>query len=332
MKNSLKITAVVAAALGATGAYADTLKFSTAAPMGTPWVTHYEKSAENLAANSDGALTMEVFGGGQLGAEVETIKQTARGRLDVGNFSVTAAAVVVPEVNMLVSPFFWDNVEQADCALDNHLLPVFDELFEARGLKIIQWTELGWQILFSKEPVVTVDQAEGFKMRVAPAKNADLLWRGVGSSGVPLPFAEVASSLQTGIVDGGELPTISYIATGLNKIAPNMTRTNHIYQPSVTLMSLKTWNGMSADEQETFMASIESSEMLRKNVRGAIAFFEGKMIDEGGTIHDLDAETRAAWAAKFTPELQQELIDSVGGDSQRVFEAVVAARDACTAG
>ena len=31
-------------------------------------------------------MTMEVFGGGQLGAEVETIKQTARGRLDAGNF------------------------------------------------------------------------------------------------------------------------------------------------------------------------------------------------------------------------------------------------------
>lgn len=326
-----KTIAVAGAALAfGVAAQAETLKFSTAAPMGTPWVTHYEKSAENLAANSDGALTMEVFGGGQLGAEVETIKQTARGRLDVGNFSVTAAAVVVPEVNMLVSPFFWDSVEQADCALDNHLLPVFDALFEQRGLKIIQWTELGWQILFSKEPVTSVAGAEGFKMRVAPAKNADLLWKGIGAAGVPLPFAEVASSLQTGIVDGGELPTISYIATGLHKVAPHMTRTNHIYQPSVTLMSLKTWNGLSAEEQETFMASIEPSDALRTAVRGAISFFEGKMQDEGGTIHDLTPEARAEWAAKFTPELQQELIASVGGDAQAVFDAVTKARDACT--
>ena len=324
------ISAAVAATMAASVVKADAMKFATAAPNGTPWVTHYEKSAENLAANSGGTLTMEVFGGGQLGAEVETIKQTARGRLDAGNFSVTAAAVVVPEVNMLVSPFFWDSFEQADCALDNHLLPVFDELFEARGLKIIQWTELGWQILFSKNPITSVEQAEGFKMRVAPAKNADLLWRGVGAAGVPLPFAEVASSLQTGIVDGGELPTISYIATGLHKVAPHMTRTNHIYQPSVTLMSLKTWKKMSTDEQETFMNSIESSVELRKSVRGAISFFEGKMQDEGGTIHELSDEARTAWAAKFTEELQKELIDEVGGDAQRVFDEVVAARAACS--
>lgn len=324
------ISAVAAAVFAGGTAQAEALKFSTAAPMGTPWVKHYEKSAENLSTNSGGAITMEVFGGGQLGAEVETIKQTARGRLDVGNFSVTAAATVVPEVTMLVSPYFWDNFEQADCALDNHLLPVFDELFEKRGLKIVQWTELGWQILFSKEPITEPGEIENFKMRVAPAKHSDILWRGAGASGVPLPFAEVAASLQTGIVDGGELPTISYIATGLHKIAPHMTRTNHIYQPSVTLVSLKTWNKMSAEDQETFMNSFESAESLRKQVRGAIAFFEGKMGEEGGTIHDLTDDQRAAFAAKYTEEMQQELIDSVGGDSQRVYDAVVAARAACS--
>lgn len=323
-------SALTAATFAGTVAQADALKFSTAAPLGTPWVTHYEKSAENLAANSGGAMTMEVFGGGQLGAEVETIKQTARGRLDAGNFSVTAAATVVPEVTMLVSPFFWDNFEQADCALDNHLLPVFDELFEKRGLKIIHWSEIGWQIFFSKEPVTSVEAAEGFKMRVAPAKNADILWRSVGASGVPLPFAEVASALQTGIVDGGELPTISYIASGLHKVAPHMTRTNHIYQPMVTLMSLKTWKKMSAEEQETFMSSMESADDLRKQVRGAIAFFEGKMQEEGGTIHELSDEQRAAFAAKFGDAQQQELIEEVGGDAERVYEAVVAARAACT--
>ena len=64
--------------------------------------------------------------------------------------------------------------------------------------------------------------------------------------------------------------------------------------------------------------------------RGAIAFFEGKMQEEGGTIHDLSDEQRAAFAVKYTDEMQQELIDSVGGDAERVYEAVVAARAACS--
>lgn len=324
------LSAVLATMAISAPGFAEEFRFTTGAPNGTPWVTHYEQSAANLSENSGGTLIMEVFGGGQLGAETETIRQVARGRLDAGNFSVTAAASVVPEVTLLVSPFFWDSVEQADCALDNHLLPIFDELFEARGLRIIQWTELGYQILFSEEPITDVSQVQGFSMRVAPARNSDILWRGLGAAGVPLPFPEVAPNLQTGIIDGGELPTISYIATGLHNLAPHMTRTNHIYQPSVTLMNLSSWNGMSEEEQEIFTNSIEPAEALRTAVRGAISYFEGVMLQEGGTIHDLTDEERAAWAAGYTEEMQQDFVASIGGDADRVYQEVLLARAACS--
>ena len=52
--------------------------------------------------------------------------------------------------------------------------------------------------------------------------------------------------------------------------------------------------------------------------------------DVTATQADSRADARAAWAAKFTDDLQQQLIDSVGGDAERVFKAVVAAREACS--
>ncbi len=331
MNTKSKICVAMAAlALSGTMANAEALRASTAAPAGTPWVTHLEKSAANLAEASGGNLTMEVFPANQLGAELETIIQTARGRLDVGTFSITASATVVPEVNLLISPFFWDSFEQSDCAIDNHLTSVFNELFEARGLRIIQWQELGWQNFFSVDPITHPDQVKGLDMRIAPAPNNQIYWRKTGANGVVLPFAEAASAFQTGMVTTGELPTISYVASGLSRLAPNLTNTRHIYQPSIMLISLRTWNAMSAEEQEQFTASMESAQELRKQVRGAVAHFEGVLLEHGGTIHDLNDEERAAWAELWTDEMQQELIDEVGGEAQRVYDAVVAARAACT--
>ena len=331
MKKILMSISVLASMAISGSALAEiTLKATTAAPPKTPWVTHLEKSAENLATNSGGAYKMEVFAASQLGVETETIKQTARGRLDIGTFSITAAATVVPEVAMLVNPFFWDSFEQAECAVDNHLIPVFDELFEKRGLKIVQWQELGWQNIFAREAITSPDQAQGYKMRVAPAKGNDLYWRNAGVNGVPLPFGEMASALQTGVIDGGELPTISMIASGLTKVATHITNTRHIYQPSIMLISTKTWNKMSAEEQATFMSSMEEAQALRNAVRGAIKFFEGKHLEAGGTIHNLSDAERAEWAKLFTPAMQQELIESVGGRAQEVYDAVVAARAACS--
>lgn len=332
---TIKTTFFAAAAtsvLAMGAAHADALKISTAAPNGTPWVTHLETTAANLAEISGGEMTIEVFPASQLGAETDTIKQTARGRLDAGIFSVTAVSSVVPEVSMLVAPFFWDSFEQADCALDEHLVDTFDTLFQERGLRLVQWQELGWQNLFTNEPVTGPADLEGMKMRVGTSANHDLYWRAVGVSGVPLPFSDVATGLQTGLVDGGELPTISYVAGGIGEISPHMTRTRHIYQPSVMLMSLKVWDAMSEDEQAQFNDAMEPAAALRASVRGAIDFFSTKHVENGGTIAELTDEQRAEWAAIWTDEDMQELIAATGGEAQRVYDEVVAARDACTAG
>ncbi len=138
IKRTLVVTAITSL-IAITTAQAETLKVSTAAPNGTPWVKHLETSAANLDKLSGGALKIEVFPASQLGAETDTIKQTARGRLAAGTFSITAAASVVPELSMLVTPFFWDSFEQADCALDKYLFDTFDELFQSRGLCLVQW-------------------------------------------------------------------------------------------------------------------------------------------------------------------------------------------------
>lgn len=329
----IKFALAAALAVMTTGAAAQagtTLKATTAAPAKTPWVTHLEKSAENLASASGGEMTMEVFPANQLGTEIETIKQTARGRLDIGTFSITAVSTVVPEITLLVSPFFWDNFEQAECAIDDHLSDTFNELFQARGLHLVQWQELGWQNTFTSGEVTDPAELASVKMRIGPAKNNEIYWRAAGVSGIPLPFGELASALQTGLVDAGELPTISYVAAGIGKLAPHLINTRHIYQPSVMLISSKTWNKMSPEEQATFSASMESADALRQAVRGAIKFFEGKHIENGGTIADLDDEARAKWAALYTEEHQQELIASIGGDAERVYKAVVDARAACT--
>ncbi|MCI5102125.1 TRAP transporter substrate-binding protein [Phaeobacter italicus] len=330
MINKSLVAAAIASLIAAGTAQAETLKVSTAAPNGTPWVKHLEKSAANLAEISGGALTMEVFPASQLGAETDTIKQTARGRLAAGNFSITAVASVVPEVSMLVTPFFWDSFEQADCALDEHLVDTFDALFQERGLRLVQWHELGWQNLFTNEPISGPADVKGLKMRVGTSDNHDMYWRSAEVSGVPMPFSDIATNLQTGLVEGGELPTISYVAGGVGKISPHMTRTRHIYQPSVFLMSTKVWDSLSEEERAQFNEAQEPAQALRTAVRGAIDFFSKKHIDEGGTISELTDEQRAEWAALWTDEKMQELIKATGGDAQRVYDEVVAARDACT--
>ncbi len=146
-----------------------------------------------------------------------------------------------------------------------------------------------------------------------------------------MPFSDIATNLQTGLIEGGELPTISYVAGGVGKISPYMTRTRHIYQPSVLLMSTKVWDGMSEKEQAQFNEAMGSPNALRIAVRNAINFFSTKHVEGGGTIAELTDAQRAERAALWSDEKMQELIAVTGGDAQRVYDEVVAAHNACTA-
>lgn len=307
------------------------LKFTTAAPKGTPWVKHMETSATSMAEKSSGELKLSIFPSSQLGPETETIKQVSRGRLDMGVFSVNAAATVVPELSLITSPFYWESFEQASCALDNHLTKVFNPLLEKRGLRIVQWQELGWLNLFSVNGSFnTPSTVQAMKLRVANSKSSEILWRGIGAAGVPLAFSDTAPALETGIVKGGELPTISYVASGLGKLAPHLTNTNHVYTPSILLMSTRTWSKLGNEGQAHFNNSLESNQKLSIAVRGAIDFFEKKLIEEGGTVTTLTDEQRVTWRASFTDRMQQELIDSIGQNAEQVFSAMEKAKAACS--
>lgn len=327
---NIKVALTVSAALAASSVFADEMKIATAAPAGTPWVTHLEASNEALSAATGGDMTIAVFAGSQLGPETEVIKQVARGRVDGGVFSTSASATVVPEVGLITSPFFWDSFEQAECAIDNHLTDVFAPMFEERGLRIVQWQELGWLNVFSHHEVSSPADVQGVKFRIAPIDANDILGRAIGVSGVPMAFSDIAAALETGLIDAGELPTISYVASGLGKIAPHLTNTRHNYQPSIMLMSTRTWNGLSEEEQASFNDNMQPAQDLRESVRGAIEFFEGKLVESGGTVNDLSDEERQEWSSLFTEEMQQQIIDGIGGRAEEVYAAMVEARAACT--
>jgi TRAP-type C4-dicarboxylate transport system substrate-binding protein len=108
-----------------------------------------------------------------------------------------------------------------------------------------------------------------------------------------------------------------------------MTRTNHIYQTTVMVISTKTWNKLTKEQQKIFLESLESPKDLRVAVRGAIKFFEKKHLEAGHFIHDLNDAERKIWSDTYTEKIQKKLIKAIGGDAERVFKEIIKARNAC---
>jgi TRAP-type C4-dicarboxylate transport system substrate-binding protein len=304
------------------------MKFSLAAPEKTPWAAYAHSISSKVTTDTGGSVKVNVFSGSQLGNEQDVIRQVARGRIQVGSFSNTAASLMVPEIALLAAPYLWDSVEQADCALDEHLIGVFEQKFQQKGLKILGWTEVGNMGYAFLSDVSGLKDLAGRKLRVAPTKASSITADGFGANSVVLPITEVAAALQTGLVEGADLPGLAFTSLGLSKIARYWLQSNHSHQVGLVLMNDKVWQKLSDTEQQAFTNAIVKPAKLRKQVRGAEAALLNKFSKEGGNIIELKSSELAEWR-KVANQSRQKLVEEISGDAPKIFSAIEKAKTAC---
>lgn len=305
------------------------LKYAAVAPPNSPWAKLIEALAGNAAKNSAGDLVIKPFLGGQLGSEPVTIQQVARGRIDMGGFSLTATALVVPELGLLNAPYLWDTREQAVCALDKHLITSLQPYFAKRGLINLSWGESGYQVVFAKKPLLKASDYEGLKIRVAPSKGSAATFKSFGSNGVILPAAELNGSLQTGLVVAAEIPATFGILTGVGQLAPVVNKTNHIYLPTMTVLSTKTFDKLSPENQTALMSSPLPAAFQRKTVRGVEAAMVKRLTDAGGKFLEIP-EAEMAILKEKSIATHAGIVEKIGGDAPAVWALIQDAKTACS--
>ncbi len=304
------------------------LKMGLAAPEKTPWAANAHDISRLVSSGTGGEVKINVFPGSQLGNEQDMIRQVSRGRIHLGSFSNTAASLMVPEIALLAAPYLWDNRAQADCALDNHMIPVFEKKFAEKGLVILGWSEVGYMGFASREPIMDYGDIKGRKIRVAPTKASSIATQSFGANSVVLPITEVASALQTGLVEGADLPGLAFTALGIGKVAGNWIATNHSHQVGIVLMNQKAWKRLNAEQQQAFIDAQSATDTLRGQVRGAEKFTLGKFAEAGGKVVTPAADDLKKWQASGE-QARKDLIQAIGGDAKTIYSDILSAKESC---
>jgi TRAP-type transport system periplasmic protein len=306
-----------------------TLRFASNAPAKSPWAVQIDRLAAKIAEESKGTVKIEPFYGGQLGNEQDTLQQILRGRIDMGAFSTGAMSLVVPEVNVLILPMYFRTVAEQDCVIDRHLLRPFEDLVTARGMKLLGMGEVGNIDLAGKKPYVNVADVRGTKA-TSYSKMQATMWTALGANPVFLGVPEWASSMQTGMVDFIGPPMALYVPSGLNKIAPVLSRVSLWNSSAFTVINKATWDKLSAEQRAAVDRAlvVENATLWRREIRG----MEGKLreahVAGGGTMVEPTAEQRAAWRAALTPTWA-EVVKALGGQSEALFKTVESALPSC---
>src|SRR5690625_3988978 len=230
------------------------LKIGHIAPPEHSYTKGIEIFAEKVEERTDGRVTFEIFGDGQLGGEREIIEQVQLGSLDL---TVATAGVVgsfVPELSVLEMPFLFNDVEEAYEVLDGEIGEELMAKIEEQGFKALGMWENGMRhIVNNKQPVHTPEDMASLKMRTVENDLYLETYRALGTDPTPIAFPETYTSLEQGVVDGQDLSLGVMVTTKMYEVQDYFTDTGIYYAAAPMFMNQDKFESLPEDVQEIFI-------------------------------------------------------------------------------
>jgi TRAP-type transport system periplasmic protein len=184
-----------------------------------------ERVVEQVAAETNHTIEFENFLGGSLGGGPESLAILQDGRADLGLIAPAFHPGDLPLTQVSTIPFLTDSVmgamrANADLSLND---PDYSGEWQGAGVIPVMWIAAGNGAAGFTDPVASIDELEGLRLRVI-GRHAEAL-AAVGVDPVAMDTAEIYESIDRGVLDGfGTLPFVTGL-TGLAlvEVAPHVT-------------------------------------------------------------------------------------------------------------
>ena len=267
---------------------------------------------EQVAACSNGSMKINQFPGAQLGQEPVMLQKVRSGDIDFILTSSANGATLSPELGVMSLHFlFRDEDHLAKAIASPELNAAIKKTVEetVEGAHVLTVMTLGFRNIYSKDEVHGVDDLQGKKVRVQATKTEDVHFPAYGAQPVHMPFGEVYTSLQTGVVDMAENSVNIYLSNKHYEVAPVMSFTQHEANNNLLWVSDKTWQSLTDDQKQCVETA--AGEVGKQEPPHAFQLEQQSAEKLKGIgvkiVEDVDKSGFVAVAAPIQDQLAQEL-------------------------
>lgn len=334
MLSSALVAAAIMAVFAGTASAQPTepvvLRYSTSAPERSAYSAQFMRLAQAISEETGGSVRLDIYYGSQLANDRDAVQQVARGRIDMTGANITNWSALVPELQLLMLPMYFRSAAEMDCTLDGSLAQEVARRLQARGVRMLRWGDGSTMEMFGKKAYTSPADLAGLKGGAYGSRLGVLMWQALDARPTPVSTAEVATALQTGLIDVTVTVPIYYVALGLNKIAPVMTRLDLYFSSSVNAISQAAWERLTPPQRDGITRALARVPVaqIRSETRAAQQRAFDQHVASGGQLVVATPEQRAAFRKVFEPVWPQVARES-GPDGPAFFEALQAARKAC---
>ena len=263
-----------------------------------------KKFGELVKERTKGAIEVQVFPGGTLGGEVELQDMVSNGSLDMMSIGSGIPAAINTQFKLLNMPFLWDSQDQMIAFANSGIQDEMNNIYtEKSGIKVLasNWDQ-GIRHTLTKKPINSLADFKGVKIRVPQLPEWVDMWKLVGTNPTQLPFPEVYTSLQQGVVDAMECPLYWIFAGSFYEQAKHLILTGHVMYYNLLMINEDKFNQLSPEFQKIMLdAAKEAGDYETKLTRDIDADLRAKMEAKGVKFMEVD---RAEMAKIVRPVIE----------------------------
>lgn len=323
MKNLYRYALISAVALAVTSpvsAQEHTFHLAHNAPPADPVHLASQEFAAVVDDLSGGSMEVIVYPSEQLASLRAGAEGVQLGTVDLAWSDSGTLGNWAPQFSFVSLPFMFEDFDSAVSAVDGLAEDLAAGMREDLNVERLAWSPGGFRVILSAtRPINSAADLDGFKIRVPEIPIYVSAFAALNANATPLPWGDVYSGLQTGLVEGVEGPPSSIEAAKFQEVSTHMAKTNHIMLDLNLLMNLDRFNALTPEQQDILrQAGTRAASKLRQLKREG---YDGAYQNLAEVLEENDTPDVASFRDAMAP-VYDEFVTSAGDQAAKWIEAV----------
>jgi tripartite ATP-independent transporter DctP family solute receptor len=278
---------------------------------------------DKVAELSAGKVKIVHHHSGALGGEREVAQNIQLGTVDFGPITTAPLSTLVPEMSAFQLPYIFRDYQHVYTALDgsDFIRKYYESVLDKKGLKLVAFFAAGYRGIYGHYPINGVADVKGKKIRVQEDKILVATFKALGMISTPIAFPEVATALQTKVIDFAEGGINTFYHNKFYDIVKHVADVRHTHQAVALIMSKASWAKQDAATQKAIMDAAKHAEQWnRKFILDEDKTIQAQVKEKGVAITKPDA----APFREATKSVYEEFYATPAGkDARKVVDHIL---------
>lgn len=281
---------------------------------------------DKLTELSGGKIKVTHHHSGALGGEREVAQQIQLGAVDLGPITTAPLSTLVPELSVFQLPYIFRDYDHVFKALDGSdtLTKYYEGVLDKKGFKLVGFIAAGYRGIYGHYPINSIDDVKGKKVRVQEDKILVATFKSLGMISTPIAFPEVATALQTKVIDFAEGGINTFYHNKFYDLVKYVADVRHTHQAVALVMSKASFAKQDAAGQKAIQdAWMHAREFNRKFILDEDKSIQEQVKAKGVTITKPDA----APFRQATQNVYEEFYATPAGkDAKKMVDYILAVK------